>query len=703
MSTILRALAPALAATTAMLTAQAAPPIPVELRARFGFEGPLITKIGDGLSALNVADTNGDGILDAVVADPRRARLVVLHVDKDGKTTTEPIPTQGQIGGYVWADVDGDSRSDLLMTNSRGRLQLYQPKTKKSKVLLDLGLGGRGIGMFAADLDGDMKDDLVAISRAGLRWVTGLDSKPKLSRIEPMEDNGHSFNLLDFDNDGKQDMLYVVSTPTMNLRMRSGRGDGTFGPWRIASISSLRHVFAAKMADGKNGLATIDGPNRRITLQRFASSGGQAPLEWWSLPDNSNNKGLPFAIGDLDGDGDDDLVMAQPARAQLLFFEWRDGTFAMRTLPTLAGVSSLATGDIDGDGKLDLLMTSPEEDTLAWKSGALPLDAFPEPIPCHDKPSAAAVEPDGGVLVLARTDKRHGHLCRTGPGKEPKQVADLGRLPAAPSRLILADIGDAEGLEAAFVVPGEGLRIVTLDSDQKPDKKKSSAGFTKKMDDGALLLCEHDGKPALMAVRDRFVRRFRVGKEGRLHVLAQDNGPAGISEMSLAAELEDGSRIYLDKKENKLIRVVADGTPTSIDVPPLPFTHVAAHGDAALLLGPRGVLRVPFGAGPALETIAIHEPPTVRTHYWHGFSGDFDSDGIGDVALIDGHLPGLQILAGGKDSLQRALAVPVYEAPPSDESHNEPRDMRVGDLNGDGRDDLVVLAFDRLLIYLQQK
>ncbi len=135
----------------------------------------------------------------------------------------------------------------------------------------------------------------------------------------------------------------------------------------------------------------------------------------------------------------------------------------------------------------------------------------------------------------------------------------------------------------------------------------------------------------------------------------------------------------------------------------MPFTHVAAHGDAALLLSPRGVLRVPFGPGPSLQTVAIHEPPTVKTSYWHGYSGDLDHDGIGDVAVIDGRLPGLQILAGGKDSLRRALAMPVFEAPPSDESHNEPRDLRVGDINGDGRDDLIVLAFDRILVYLQEK
>ncbi|MCA8974288.1 MAG: VCBS repeat-containing protein [Planctomycetes bacterium] len=688
---------------TAVLAAQQAPPIAVELRARFGFEGPTITKIGDGLGELQVADIDGDGRVEVIVADPRRARLVAVRITESGETSTEGISTQGQIGGYIWGDVDGDGRSDLLMTTARGRLQLHRTATGKTEELLDLGLGGRGVGMFSGDLDGDGKADLVAVSREGLRWVTKLCDGPVLSRIEPTEENSHSFDVFDFDGDGHLDMLYVVPTPTMNLRLRRGHGDGSFGPWRIASIESLHHVFAARLPDGSAGMGTIEGSNRRVTLQKFADTGGQAPLEWWSLPENSGNKGLPFAIGDLDGDGDDDLVLAQGERAQLLFFEWVDGTFAMRTLPSLAGVTSLDLGDLDGDGKLDLLLASPEEDTLAWKSGALPLDAFPVQLACTDKPVAAVIDSDGGAIVLARTDRRQGHLDRVVVGTEPVQLVDLGRLPADPARLLLADVGDAAGLEVAFVVPGEGLRIITLTGENRVDKDKGAAGFTKKMDDGALLLCEHDGKPALMAVRDRFVRRFRVDDKGQLRVLAQDNGPAGIDELSLAAELHDGSRIYLDNKANKLIRLDAGGTPTSLDLPPLPFTHVAAHGDAALLLGPRGVLRVPFGPGPSLRQVAAHEPPTTRTYYWQGQAGDFDHDGIGDLAMIDGKLPGIQVLAGAADGLERALAMPVFEAPPSDQSNQEPRAMQVGDLDGDGRADIVLLAFDRILIYLQEK
>lgn len=686
--------------------AQTAPPIPVELRSRFGFDGPVITKIGDGISSLRVADTDNDGRLDVVVSDPRRARLAIVRLDEDGNATKDAIPTDGQIGGFSFGDFDGDGKTDLLTTTSRGRLQLVRLAQDETTELLDLGLGGRGIGMYAGDLDGDGADDVVAISRDGLRYVTQLGKQPVLSRIEPWENNAHSFHLIDYDSDGKLDMTYVVSTPTMNLRLRRNNGDGTFGPWQLASIDSLHHVFPARIAGGAQGLATIDGPNRRLTMQRFAPSGGRARLEWWSLPGAKGTGALPFAIGDIDNDGDDDLVMAQPDQAQLLVFEWTGRTFAMQTVPTLAGVSSLALGDIDGDGKVDLAIASDEEETLAWKSGTADLTAFPTPIDCQDKPAAVAIAPDGGLVVLTRDSRRNGALYRVAPGAEPKKVAKMGRLSSAPPRLVLADVGDAEGLEAAFVGP-DGLVVVTLPDKASAtvldvDAKDGAAGFTKRMADGALLLCEEGGQPALMAVRERFLRRFRVGPTGRLHVLAQDNGPAGITEMSLAADLPDGSRVYLDSKADKLTRVQDGGMPTSIDVPPLPFTHIAAHGTAVLLLGPQGVLRVPFGPGPALETVAIHEPPTVRTHYWHGLAGDFDGDGTTDLAVIDGHLPGLQIIAGGENTLARALAMPVYEAPPSDESHREPRDVQVGDINGDGRMDIVLLAFDRVLVYLQQ-
>ncbi|MCA8966421.1 MAG: FG-GAP repeat protein, partial [Planctomycetes bacterium] len=391
---------------------------------------------------------------------------------------------------------------------------------------------------------------------------------------------------------------------------------------------------------------------------------------------------------------------------RLLFFEWRDGTFVTSSLPTLAGVTSLALGDVDGDGKNDLVLASPEEDTVAWKSGALPLDEFPVALKTIDKPVAVAVDPAGGVLVLGRNDRRNAQLHRTRPDAEPEPLLDLGRLPADPATLLVADIGDAEGLEVAFVVPNEGLRVVTLGAGKGDDKAAAksagTAGFTKKLDDGALAVCSYEGKPALVAVRERFVRTFRIDAAGQVHVLRQDNGPAGLDELSLSAELPGGGRLYLDKKSNKLVRAISGQAPTSVDVPAYDFTQLRLHADAALLIGPRGVLRVPFGDGPMLQQVAVLESPTDKTSFWFGRCGDFDNDGIGDLAIVDGRLPGVHILAGSSAGLARALAIPVFEAGPSEEPDNEPRELATGDLDGDGRCDLVLLAHDRILIYLQQ-
>ncbi len=694
---------------TAAVTAQGTPPpIPVELRARFGFEGPLITKIGDGIGNLRIADLDGDGKAEVVVSDARRARLVVLRTD--GKqVTVDAVPTQGQIAGYALADVHGDGKADLLLVDGRGRLTVQHPGDDATGAPLDLGLGGRGMGLMTGDLDGDGKQDLVALVRGKMRWVTDIAGQPRLSAIEPLEDNLHSFQVMDVDGDGKVDFVCCVAGTKMNLRLRRGRGDGTFGPWRIAGVDNLLHVFPAKLANGATALATIEGPNRRVSLQTYTDHGGDAALEWWSF--GEDQKSVPFAVGDLDGDGDDDIVLAQPERAQLAFFEWRGETFVPRMLPTLAGVTSVAIGDVDGDGKLDLVLASPEEETLSWKSGSAPLDQFPVQIGCVDKPVAVAMHPAGGVLVLARNDKREAHIDLVAPGSEPQRLVDLGRLPADPARLLVADVGDADGLEVAFVVPSEGLRTVTLAGAagaaggevKKVGKGDGTAGFTKKMDDGALALCVHDGKPALLAVRERFVRRFRVDAEGQVRVLTQDNGPDGLTELSLAAELPGGAMLYLDKKNDKLVRVQPGLPPTAIEVPAFDFGRLFAHRDAAVLVSSRGLLRVPFGSGPSLHPVAVHEPPTDHTYYWSGEYGDFDHDGNMDLCVVDRHLPGVQILAGSEGRLERAVAVPVFETPPSDQPDSEPRELATGDLDGDGRTDFVLLAHDRVLIYLQQK
>ncbi|HEU4419301.1 MAG TPA: VCBS repeat-containing protein, partial [Planctomycetota bacterium] len=145
-----------LGCASVLLAQTAPPPIPPELRARFGFVGPLAAKIGDGIGNLRVGDLDGDGKLEAVVVDARRARLVAVRA-KGTETAIEAIPTDGQIAGYALADVHGDGKADLLVVDGRGRLTIRHPGGDKGEAPLDLGVGGRGLGLLTGDLDGDGK------------------------------------------------------------------------------------------------------------------------------------------------------------------------------------------------------------------------------------------------------------------------------------------------------------------------------------------------------------------------------------------------------------------------------------------------------------------------------------------------------------------------------------------------------------------
>ena len=693
---------PALLATLA--TAQSAPPpIPIELRARFGFTGPLVHKVGFGIHSLKIGDINGDGRLEAVVFDGRRARLVAVGV-VDGETTNTTIPTGGQIASFELADFAGNGQAQALIVNSRGLMSLRNKDGSEATKPIDLGIGTRGLSLVAGDLNNDGKQDIVALAGTKMRVITNVATTPKLLPVEPTEDNLVYVNLVDLDGDHNLDMTCIASGGRMNLRMRLGNGDGTFGAWRIATVDQLRAVFGGQLADGTPVIATVEGATRRVAMHRYRDHGDLAAPQWWAFGEGDGTKTPPFAVGDVDNDGDDDVVLFPRENAQMVVYAWDNGTFVRHRVPSLSGVTSVAIGDVDQDGKNDLVMASPQEEVVAWCSGALPLDNFPEQLPAADLPVAVTVSPQGGVLALTRDKRRTAKLMLVRKGAEPQELFDVGRLAADPVRMIAADVGDAEGMEVSFVVPSDGLRALTIaGNNAKSNRKKATAGFTKKMDDGSLLLGEHEGKPALIAVRDRFVRRFRFDARNQVRVLNQNNGPDGVTELSLACELGDDQWLFFDKKSNKLVRTKPGQPVTSAEVPPLGFTNLAPHKGAALLISARGMLRVSFDTGPSLRPVATHEPPTERTYYWFGKTGDFDGDGIPDLAMIDRRLPGVQILAGGKNGLERALAIPVFETRPSESPDNEPRALATGDLDGDGLCDLVLIAHDRILIYPQDK
>ena len=693
-----------LAASAAALSAQTSPaPIDTALRNRFGFVGPIVEKLGEGTSALQVAAVSrADQRMRAVLGNTHRARLEAWRVQGEHAEKVD-WPLDAGLNGLALADLDGDGEAEVVTVDDSGRLRLRRAGGSPLRAPLEVGKPALAGCLRLGDLDGDGAADAAVLAEDGLRVITKLIGEPQVGPAAPIGTaRATGFHLCDIDGDRKLDVLLALRAERMALRLKLGTGDPArpFGPWLVLDPSNLAAAFPGS-GEGAS-LATLEAPHRRLVEYAFARGAVDLPAAQLTALPNANAR--PLAQGDVDGDGDIDLVVAQPDRAELTFLLETDGTLVPHSAPSLAGITSLAAGDFDGDGKLDIVLASPDEDALAWKSGALPLDAFPQRLPAADKPVAVGFDgPD--VLFVARNDKRDAALYRLErAAKAPRKLADLGRITADPARLLVGQFDDAHGRDVAFVVPGVGLRALFAQPDGTLKGSDQVPGFTKRLEDGALSLTPHgDGAAALTVVRDRFVRTFRFDATGQSVILSQDNGPAGADTLGLLAQRRDGVRFLLDPQGQRLYRQDGSKAPRAAAVPAAGITQVLAHGDGALLLCAEGVVRLSFDEPQGLKRVRSAEPPTDKSACFAGFAADLDGDGKRELAVLDAQANALHVFVPQGDQLARALSFPIFERTDTARASLDPREFACGDLDGDGRTDLAFLCHDRLLIYLQEK
>ena len=154
---------------------------------RFGFTGPEIFPIENLISGLNVADLDGDGLNDIVVANNARSRLSLLYnqtgqtnspakprftaklelneLPPDARFRIESIASEKRIFSLVVEDLDGDGRPDIG----------YYGEPRELVVLFNKGTNGWSApkrwplddgqlspnGLCAGDLNADGRTDLV--------------------------------------------------------------------------------------------------------------------------------------------------------------------------------------------------------------------------------------------------------------------------------------------------------------------------------------------------------------------------------------------------------------------------------------------------------------------------------------------------------------------------------------------------------------
>jgi len=339
-----------------------------------------------------LTDLDGDQDLDLILGE-RSGHLVHYRNDggkKDGfKPSSWTFVTNTFAGidsGDWWntpafADLDGDHDLDLLLGNSRGQIAMYRQNADHSWTLVDssyLTITGNSASPTFADLDNDGDLDLLVgysngnQSRIACFRRGGTGSKPAWTLVTSQyagftSDSGNALPFLE-DSDGDGDLdLFIGQTGSILHYRNSGT---TANPaWTlvtsqfaaIGGSSAISPAFGDLDGDGDRDL--IFGEHwGRISFYRRDGSG-------WTFVDNDF---FPFdlqgdsapALADWDNDGDLDLLLAQ-AHGSIYKFtnvgnktgaSWRpDGV--LLTLPwTNHPHPYPAFCDIDGDGDMDLFL-----------------------------------------------------------------------------------------------------------------------------------------------------------------------------------------------------------------------------------------------------------------------------------------------------------------------------------------------------------
>jgi Calx-beta domain/FG-GAP-like repeat/FG-GAP repeat len=227
-----------------------------------------------------------------------------------------------------------------------------------------------GSGPFAltvGDLDNDGNLDVVTVNRSDISVLLGNgDGTFQAARTIGIGIAPFSVAVGDFDNDGNLDLGVTSSQPPDNsygwelgfANVLLGDGTGSFASSEPIPINPAHPVSVAVGdvdGDGNLDLVAADygtADNNLVSVLLGDGNGGFS-----SLPDVSTGTGddQSLALSDVDGDGDFDLVTAH---ANSVCVVLGDGTGAFGPAAHFdAGASprSLAMADVNGDGRVDVV------------------------------------------------------------------------------------------------------------------------------------------------------------------------------------------------------------------------------------------------------------------------------------------------------------------------------------------------------------
>jgi hypothetical protein len=388
-----------------LLVDNVAVPPPFTDKVRFEPRDVGLPKGGRWQISFDIADMNGDGLPD-IVFGPERTGAPVLHVFMQQKDhswqearATWPAPSTGiklDYGTVRVADFDGDGNPDIaiachfsktyvLYGDGHGNFTRFVtiPQTNPAMTARAL---------TVADVNGDKRPDVITLAEVDLnmgnqtRLESGLVNvalnlpsgwKAVAEKSFPDQLMGDSLTTADIDMDGRPDLLLTEHASNgMNLIFRN-LGDGT--EWKaIGSAQQPVNAYVLATAAGKldrfpqpdvvecfeqHNPWVSEPATQACVIYRFHDAQGRPTSEptptvlFQEKSDDCYYKAA--AVGDIDGDGRDDIAVATNTGKVRVFLQGADGEFYEQKNPGMdqpgTDIFDIRIADLYHDGKGEIV------------------------------------------------------------------------------------------------------------------------------------------------------------------------------------------------------------------------------------------------------------------------------------------------------------------------------------------------------------
>ena len=368
------------------------------------------------LQRIHQYDLNGNGYLDLLFCNSQNHSErppAYVYDDPLGHASLTELAAEGAWTGTV-ADLNGDGYDDLVLGMWHNGIRpdlnaiIYYgaPDGMSERRQQQLPVP-QCASVAAADFDGDGRPDLAFVSQGSLRifYQTELGFEPH--RFVDLDIAAEQLAAGDLDGDGCADL--IVRTDTGELTVFWGGADG-INPER-ATVCHESHTEPARPEESTGqyaehveeakplaGIVHLDGVPH-LFLPR-AESVSLVPVgadrRLGSPLILHCARAMAVAVGDVNGDGHDDLVLAcrepfEEGERSWIYWGDRQGFDETRRTPLSSHrACDVAVADLNGDGCAEVILCqshtaeSYSADSLIYRGTRAGLDPEPIRLPCHD-------------------------------------------------------------------------------------------------------------------------------------------------------------------------------------------------------------------------------------------------------------------------------------------------------------------------------